>query len=507
MRDKLAAKNSIITFLCQIFDLALGFISRKIFIAILGVEVLGISSTFISLLNTLSLAELGFESAVIYNLYKPMKDGDKSRVEDIVIILKRVYECVGAFVFLTGVIMSFFLSAILKGVDVDKTITLAFYIQLIGTSSTYFLAYKRTFLLALQKDYIRNLIISAVKIISVIVQIFSMLVFKSFILYIFISTAQNILTNLLIGIYVDKTTQYNFHHRKLNLSIFRGLFSNVKDIFFSKLAGYIYSSTDNIIISSIVSTISVGFLGNYTQILYQMKSVLSNVFSSTKPIIGHYLTAENDKNHSLQILKNYTFIRYVSLLLLFVPGYVLCDCFIESWIGANFVMSKSISILLVSDIYIHFVHGALVDYISGLGLFQHDRNISIIGAIINLVVSICLVNLIGIPGVLIGTVVAQVYFWISRSVIVFCKYFKDLKSKFVRYWLDCVSYTIVFYALCLLLRFLFDVFPMNNSYLKFIIGGILCETAIVLVVIVIYGRTKEFSYSLGIVKALFKKFK
>lgn len=505
MRDKLAAKNSIITFLCQMFDLVLGFVSRKIFIAILGVEVLGISSTFISLLNTLSLAELGFESAVIYSLYKPMKEKNKTQVEDIVVILKRVYEFVGIFVFLAGVCMSFFLPVILKGVDVDKTIIVAFYIQLIGTASTYFLAYKRTFLLALQKDYIRNLIISAIKIISVIVQIISMLVYKSFILYVLISMAQNLITNILIGVYVDKTTQYNFNHRKLNFALFKDIFINVKDIFFSKLAGYVYSSTDNIIISSMVSTVSVGFLGNYTQILYQMKAVLSNVFKSTKPIIGHYLAAENDKSHSLQILKNYTFIRYIASLLLFVPGYILCDCFIEAWIGTNYVMSKSISMLLISDIYIHFVHGAIVDFIGGLGLFKQDRNISIIGAIINLVVSIVLVTWIGVPGVLIGTIVAQTYFWISRSIVVFNNYFEDMKHEFASYWLKVISYTVVFYVLCVSMRLVFDAIPLNSSYFKFILGGIICEVVMALSVVILYGQTREFSYILGVVKSLYKK--
>ena len=59
MRDRLAVKNGVITLGCQLSDVILGFIVRKIFITYIGVEMLGLNGTFTSLLSTLSLAELG----------------------------------------------------------------------------------------------------------------------------------------------------------------------------------------------------------------------------------------------------------------------------------------------------------------------------------------------------------------------------------------------------------------------------------------------------------------
>ena len=492
MRDKLAIKNGSITLICQFVDIILGFIVRKAFITYIGIEMLGVNGTFTSLLNTLSLAELGFESAVIYSLYRPIIDKNTDEIEKIVSILKMIYAAVGVFILIGGVVLSLFLPSILSGVEINHTIYIVFYLQLVSNVVTYFLAYKKSFLLAMQKDYVRNIFTSIYKVVATICQIILILTFHSYVLYVTVSIIQNFATNLTVSIYVDKKYNYRFD-RKIDMNIFRRIITDVKDIFFSKIAGYVYSSTDNLIISACVSTASVGLLGNYTQILYQIKTVISNVFASTKPIIGNFLTAETDKNHSFQILKDYTFIRYSVAVALLVPGFVLCNCFISAWLGSEYILPTVIPLLLVSDIFIHFVHGALVDYIAGLGYFKADRKISIVGAIINLTVSFILVQYIGLAGVLVGTVISQAYFWINRSLCVFKDYFQD-KRKLLRYWVLCVCYILVFYILCILCCTLFQFLPLDDSYIKFIVGGISCYVIILPVYLICFARTGEFKY-------------
>ncbi len=500
MREKLAIKNGAITLFCQAIDVILGFVVRKLFITYLGMTYLGINGTFASILNTLSLAELGFESAVIYNLYRPMREKDKNAIEEIIVILKRIYEVVGVFIVVAGIGISFLLPNFLKDVTVTPEIRAVFYLQLAGTAVTYFLAYKRTFLLALQKDYIRSVINSVVKIAATTVQIIVLLNYPSFILYTVIGIFQNFLTNLIMAVYVDKTEMYNFKSKKINRGRLRAILNNVKDIFIGKIAGYIYSSTDNLILSSFVSVTSVGLLGNYTQILYQIRSIVSNALNSTRPIIGHFLTSNESREHSFEILKRYTFLRYVISMMLLVPGYVLCDCFIASWIGSDYTLGKTVSMLLTADIFIHFVHGALVDYISGLGYFRQDRAISIVGAVINLAISLGLVNVIGIYGVLLGTVVSQTFFWISRSVIVFRDHYEWAKGYFRTYWMKSIVYFASYLLLSFGIRSVFERIPMADSYLKFIAGGVLCYVVIIPVMALLYFRTDEFSFVLGIIR-------
>ena len=58
----------------------LPFVVRTILIYRFGVNYLGLNSLFTSVLSVLSLMELGFGTAVVYSLYKPMGAGDTDQV-------------------------------------------------------------------------------------------------------------------------------------------------------------------------------------------------------------------------------------------------------------------------------------------------------------------------------------------------------------------------------------------------------------------------------------------
>ena len=60
----------------QLLSILMGFFTRWMFIALLGKEYLGVSGLFTNVLSLLSLANLGFDTAIIYSLYKPLAEGD-----------------------------------------------------------------------------------------------------------------------------------------------------------------------------------------------------------------------------------------------------------------------------------------------------------------------------------------------------------------------------------------------------------------------------------------------
>lgn len=507
MREKLALKNSTITFLCQISDILLQFVVRKLFIIYIGIEMLGINGTFTSILGALSVAELGFEAAVIYSLYKPIAEKKKEVVEDIIVILKRIYTLVGIFILVAGFIVMLFLPQILKGVEVNLYIYIVYYLQVMSVAITYFLGYKRTLIYALKMDYIRNIYISAYKLLASIVHIFIIVSFSSYVGYVLVVFIQNLLTNISIARYCDKNFDYDFKNKKFNKQYFSKIFKDVKDIFWGRIAGYVYYSTDTLIISSLVGTITVGFLSNYTQIFTQLKYVLNNVLNSNKPIIGELLAENDNKDHTLKVLHKYTFVRYLCCSFVFIPGAVLIDYFITAWISAKYVLPIYVTILITIDLYITFVHGSLVDYIAGLGYFSYDKKISIVGAVMNLVISLSLVFSWGIYGVLLGTVISQTFFWIARSIIVFKYYFCDLKTAFVKYWIRQLMYMFLFSFNTFIAFVIMKIIPMGNSYIKVIIGGIICVSIVSIMNAFILHRTEEYIFVKKLVARLFAKYK
>ena len=74
------------------------FIIRTIVIYYLGAEYQGLSGLFTSILQMLSLAELGFSTAVVFALYKPISEKNTDLICALVNYLNKVYKIVGIVV-------------------------------------------------------------------------------------------------------------------------------------------------------------------------------------------------------------------------------------------------------------------------------------------------------------------------------------------------------------------------------------------------------------------------
>ena len=60
---------------------------RTIFIKTLGNDYLSVNGLYSNILNMLSLAELGFGTAVVYSMYKPLSDNDQDKLASILDLL------------------------------------------------------------------------------------------------------------------------------------------------------------------------------------------------------------------------------------------------------------------------------------------------------------------------------------------------------------------------------------------------------------------------------------
>ena len=79
-RTKATIKNMIYAFIGQFLGTIMVFVSRIFFLKILSAEYLGLNGLFTNILTVLSFAELGFGTAITFNLYKPLKDNEKEKI-------------------------------------------------------------------------------------------------------------------------------------------------------------------------------------------------------------------------------------------------------------------------------------------------------------------------------------------------------------------------------------------------------------------------------------------
>ena len=138
---------------------ALKFISRRVFVLMLGREYLGLNGLFTDVLSMLSLAELGFSVSITYSLYRPVAQGDTELIKSLIRLYRRVYWTVGLVVLAVGLSLTPFLRFFVKEMPRDiPHIPLIYVLNLANASVSYFFAYKSTLLFVHQKKYVETAI-------------------------------------------------------------------------------------------------------------------------------------------------------------------------------------------------------------------------------------------------------------------------------------------------------------------------------------------------------------
>ena len=83
-RCKKSILNARINFIFYIITLFLSFFSRKIFLEYLGADFIGLTGTLQNILSLLNIAELGIGGAIGFNLYKPIQEENKEKINELI---------------------------------------------------------------------------------------------------------------------------------------------------------------------------------------------------------------------------------------------------------------------------------------------------------------------------------------------------------------------------------------------------------------------------------------
>ena len=130
-RNKLALMSSAVSMAAQMIYLLVNFVLRRFFIQYFGMEILGINGVLADVLNTLSLADLGVQSAITFRMYEPLARGREAEVNEIITLFRKVYWAIGSFIILGGLCCMPFLPFLVTDVSYSMAyIRFAFFLQL-----------------------------------------------------------------------------------------------------------------------------------------------------------------------------------------------------------------------------------------------------------------------------------------------------------------------------------------------------------------------------------------
>ena len=505
LSNRIVIKNSFIGTAAQICSMLLSFISQRFFLMYLGLEIVGIQSVVGETLGILAFAELGVGTAIIYRLYKPLAENNQQEIAKLMHLYRYLYRVIGIIVLLVGMVLMLFLPVFINDSTKDmQFIRIVYIIQLISTASTYFFAYKRSLIYVDQKQFVCKIVDISVNMIFTLLRIITLILFHDYFVYLGLQLVQVVAANIILSIYCDK--KYPYIHQKDcgKYENVKEIFKDTKDILVGKIAGYVYASTDNLVISTFSGIVSAGGLSNYKYVTNSVKNLVNSMTDSITATIGNFVQVKQT-DESFRMLKRYTFIRYMVANIVAVGLFNCTDDLIALVFGSQYLLARSITLLIVIDIYIGIVYGPLGEFVTALGYFHYEKYINVAGAFINIALSIICVQFMGIQGVLVGTCVSQVFFWIAKSILLCGKYFGDWK-KLGHLWKWYSSFIVLTGGLITGISVMVEMLWNNEvSMVLLVMKAILCIIMSMLVNTLIYFRTDSYQYMLKLISIVLAK--
>ena len=318
----------------------ISFISRTIFVKILGAEYLGLNGLFTEVIAMLSLAELGVGMAIVYNLYEPLHNQNQKRICQLMCLYKTAYTLISCVTFFAGMALLPVIDRLVTDVDFSVNyIRFVFMLFVIRTSSSYLFSYKTSLLNADQKQYIVSFVNMAVKSVITIASIILLLISQNYIVYLSVLILQNLIANIIISKYVDMHYPYLDYHLKMEKDERNAVFDNIKNIFMKRVSGVITESTDNILISKLVSTVQAGYYSNYVMVLTAFKMLKNQLTSGMAASIGDLYVSE-DGDYSENILRKLTYVYFCFSCISCISLFSVINLFIFIWLGKEYVMDE-----------------------------------------------------------------------------------------------------------------------------------------------------------------------
>lgn len=503
MRTNNSIRNIITALIGQILGIILSFIGRMVFINVLGTEYLGVNGLFTNVLSILSLAEMGVGSAIIYSLYKPLAINDTREIKALMHFYELAYRWIGITIFIVGIGVVPFLDYIIKDQPDIPHLTFIYLLFLINTVASYFFAYKRSLIIADQKNYITTIYRYGFYIILNVIQITILVTMKNFILFLIAQIVITILENLMVALKANSIYPFLREGEKVQLDRIsrQEISKNVRAMMCHRIGGVIVNGTDNILISSFVGVIWVGLYSNYYLIINALNIIIGQIFSAVTASIGN-LNAVESKEKSYYMYKRILFINFWIAGFCGISLWILFNPFIVLWIGEEYLFEKSLVIIIIVNFYITMVRKTTLVYRDAMGLFCHDRYKPLIEAVINIMVSVLLAPRLGIAGVFIGTFISTITtaFWVEPYILYKYGFERKVKDYFFRY----TKYTLIILVTGIITHQICTVFT-TVTWMSLFSRAAVCLIAPNLIFLGCFYRTDEFKYFWNLFKGIMGK--
>jgi len=452
----------------KVVIMVVSIIVKRFLIQSCGNEVNGLNSLYLSIIGFLSVAELGIGSAITYCMYKPIVEGDKNKISALYQLFNRIYLIVGGIILISGLALTPFIGYFAKDYNqLDVNMYLTFILMLVSVVVTYPYGAKSALINAHKNNYITTTIFSCGGLFQYALQISVLLFTRSFEWYLICRTisaiAQGVATEIIAR---KKYSDIIVNKQKVDSESKKELLKSIKAMFMHKVGGLLVNTVDSVIISAFVGVVSLGEYSNYNTILSSLTGIISLVFSSLTSVFGH-LYVEVDKSTSKKYCEMFHLMNFILGVVFYLGYYSIIDNLIAVLFSSELIVSKTISLAITLNGFVQFLRRGVLTFNDATGTFYNDRWKPLIEGIVNIILSICFVNLIGVAGVLVATIITNLV--ICHIVEPYVLYKNAFSSSPVGYYIKNYGMIAIFFVAIIALDFC--MISIKNPITELFVNG------------------------------------
>ena len=429
MRSKQAFKNVISSIALQLIIVITGIYIPQLMITTYGSEINGMVSSITQFITYLSLVEAGIGNASIVALYGPLATKNQDGINGVLAAAKKFYSKSGCIftILLLGLAIIFPMISE-KGIDPALS---RWMVLVLGSSvliDFFFLGKYRVLLTADQKGYIFYLVQSIGTILNSLTCILLMYIKADILIVKLSATIVYILRSVFIFLYAKHHYDYlNFNVKPNALAL-----KQRWDVLIHQITGAVVNSTDVVIITVVIKKFAeVSVYTTYNLIISNIISLIESFSNSLCAGFGEVF-AKNEKEIIKQSYSTYEYIYYIVI-------FIVCSClgvliipFMKIYTyginDANYIRPIT-AILFVLITIGKGIRTPSMTMILAVGHYRETKKAAIFEALINITVSLGLVNFLGINGLLIGTLCSHIYRTIDVILYNDKKIVHDTKEK------------------------------------------------------------------------------
>lgn len=407
MRSKKVLINIMVALTVQLVAVICGLIVPRLIISSFGSGVNGLVSSISQFLMYIVLLESGVGGVARAALYKPLANKDVNSISSIIKATEKFFRVVAVFFIAYLIVIAALFPYLVKN-DFSGLFTssLVLIIGLSTISQYYFGISYQILLQADQKQYISSSLQIITMIVNTVLVVFLIKIGASIHLVKLGSAFIFVIRPILLNRYINQ--KYKIVK---NCVADNGAIKQRWDGLGHHIAFLIHNSTDVAVLTLFANIKEVSVYSVYFLVVSGIMSLTSAFSTGLEAAFGNMI-AKDEKEILNKNFRLFEFSSFSLTMILFTSTALLILPFVSLYTrGVNDVnyYRPMFAYFLVAAEAIYCIRAPYSAVILAAGHYKQTRNGAFLEAVINIVISIILVNFLGIVGVAIGTLCAMLF--------------------------------------------------------------------------------------------------